>query len=212
LRFDQKKWPPPAEGKPFGLIIFILCILILIFLIMTRAMADKLTEEQIAEFKQAFSLFYKDGDGTVTTKDLGTVMRSLAKVLQRPSCRTWATRTRGKIMMMRMRGGCDDDADAMMIMTVTMRMMMGMWWWWWWWCVIFIFPEAPVVFVFSEIHLTKIPVAGDLLLGASAKGETMAVVVWKKAYFLKKKAWEHEFVKNPTLKKSSIWFSWKSSF
>ncbi|KAK2168373.1 hypothetical protein LSH36_17g04049 [Paralvinella palmiformis] len=39
--------------------------------------ADQLTEEQIAEFKEAFSLFDKDGDGTITTKELGTVMRSL---------------------------------------------------------------------------------------------------------------------------------------
>nr|UPU99500.1 jGCaMP8f [synthetic construct] len=38
---------------------------------------DQLTEEQIAEFKEAFSLFDKDGDGTITTKELGTVMRSL---------------------------------------------------------------------------------------------------------------------------------------
>ena len=42
-------------------------------------MADNLTEEQIAEFKEAFSLFDKDGDGTITTKELGTVMRSLGQ-------------------------------------------------------------------------------------------------------------------------------------
>ena len=44
-------------------------------------MADQLTEEQIAEFKEAFSLFDKDGDGngTITTKELGTVMRSLGQ-------------------------------------------------------------------------------------------------------------------------------------
>jgi len=30
-----------------------------------------LTEEYIAEFKEAFSLFDKDGDGTITTKELG---------------------------------------------------------------------------------------------------------------------------------------------
>lgn len=41
--------------------------------------ADQLTEEQVAEFKEAFSLFDKDGDGTVTTKELGTVMRSLGQ-------------------------------------------------------------------------------------------------------------------------------------
>ena len=40
-------------------------------------MAEALTEEQISEFKEAFALFDKDGDGTITTKELGTVMRSL---------------------------------------------------------------------------------------------------------------------------------------
>ncbi len=43
------------------------------------AMVEQLTEEQIAEFKEAFSLFDKDGDGTITTKELGTVMRSLGQ-------------------------------------------------------------------------------------------------------------------------------------
>uniref|UniRef100_A0A2K5JHR2 EF-hand domain-containing protein n=1 Tax=Colobus angolensis palliatus TaxID=336983 RepID=A0A2K5JHR2_COLAP len=42
-------------------------------------MADQLTEEQIAEFKEAFSLFDKDGDGTITTKELGAVLRSLVQ-------------------------------------------------------------------------------------------------------------------------------------
>lgn len=39
-------------------------------------MTDHLTEEQIAEFKEAFQIFDKDGDGLITTKELGTVMRS----------------------------------------------------------------------------------------------------------------------------------------
>ena len=55
-----------------------------------------MTEEQIAEFKEAFSLFDKDGDGTIRIKEfgmkffsfsdmylpkysLGTVMRSLGQ-------------------------------------------------------------------------------------------------------------------------------------
>jgi len=42
-------------------------------------MADQLSEEQISEFKEAFSLFDKDGDGTITTIELGTVMRSLGQ-------------------------------------------------------------------------------------------------------------------------------------
>ena len=42
-------------------------------------MADQLSNEQISEFKEAFSLFDKDGDGTITTKELGTVMRSLGQ-------------------------------------------------------------------------------------------------------------------------------------
>ncbi|WZZ90535.1 hypothetical protein YC2023_119114 [Brassica napus] len=61
-------------------------------------MADQLTDDQISEFKEAFSLFDKDGDGMlspqifvpfivrlgvvsgcITTKELGTVMRSLGQ-------------------------------------------------------------------------------------------------------------------------------------
>lgn len=40
-------------------------------------MAEQYTEEQIAEFKEAFSLFDKDGDGTIDNEELGTVLRSL---------------------------------------------------------------------------------------------------------------------------------------
>ncbi len=42
-------------------------------------MADQLTEEQIAEFKEVFSFFDKNGDGTISTKELGTVMRVLGQ-------------------------------------------------------------------------------------------------------------------------------------
>ena len=44
-----------------------------------RGGAEQLTEDQISEFKEAFSLFDKEGDGTITTKELGTVMRSLGQ-------------------------------------------------------------------------------------------------------------------------------------
>mgnify|MGYP003706259639 CR=1 FL=1 len=33
-------------------------------------MTNQLTEEQISEFKEAFALFDKDGDGTITTQEL----------------------------------------------------------------------------------------------------------------------------------------------
>ncbi|KAJ0803014.1 putative EF-hand domain-containing protein [Helianthus annuus] len=45
----------------------------------STTMADQLTDDQISEFKEAFSLFDKDGDGCITTKELGTVMRSLGQ-------------------------------------------------------------------------------------------------------------------------------------
>ena len=33
----------------------------------------------VSEFKEAFSIFDKDGDGTISTKELGIVMRSLGE-------------------------------------------------------------------------------------------------------------------------------------
>lgn len=38
-----------------------------------------LTDEQIADFREAFSLFDKDGDGTISAKELGIVIRSLGQ-------------------------------------------------------------------------------------------------------------------------------------
>ncbi len=40
---------------------------------------DSLTPDQIQEIKDAFSLFDKDGDGSITTKEIGTVMKSLGQ-------------------------------------------------------------------------------------------------------------------------------------
>jgi calmodulin len=40
---------------------------------------SQLTAEQKQEFKEAFSLFDKDGDGTISTTELGTVMRALGQ-------------------------------------------------------------------------------------------------------------------------------------
>lgn len=58
-------------------------------------MADQLNEEQIAEFKEAFALFDKNGDGSITTKVRLLPRRSWARscvrsarTLLRPNCRT----------------------------------------------------------------------------------------------------------------------------
>ena len=39
----------------------------------------RLLYDYLTEFREAFSLFDKDGDGTITTKELGTVMKSLGQ-------------------------------------------------------------------------------------------------------------------------------------
>ena len=45
------------------------------------SIVDNLTDEQIIEFREAFQAFDKDGNGSITTKELGTVMRSLGQNL-----------------------------------------------------------------------------------------------------------------------------------
>merc|ERR1711935_459948 len=47
----------------------------------TSTMADQLTEEQIAEFKEAFSLFDKDGNGFISAAELRHVMTNLGEKL-----------------------------------------------------------------------------------------------------------------------------------
>ena len=38
---------------------------------------EQLSEEQINECRETFKMFDKDGDGTITAKELGVVMRQL---------------------------------------------------------------------------------------------------------------------------------------
>ena len=42
-------------------------------------MVSQLSEEQVAEFREAFSPFARDGDRPFTTRDLGALMRSLGQ-------------------------------------------------------------------------------------------------------------------------------------
>lgn len=44
-----------------------------------KVMAQKISSDKEAEFKEAFSFFDRDGDGTISVKELGTVMRSLGE-------------------------------------------------------------------------------------------------------------------------------------
>ena len=46
-----------------------------------NSVIDNLTDEQVIEFREAFQAFDKDGNGSITTKELGTVMRSLGQNL-----------------------------------------------------------------------------------------------------------------------------------
>ncbi len=40
-----------------------------------------MNESEIAELREAFALFDSDGDGTITTDELGNVMKSLGRKL-----------------------------------------------------------------------------------------------------------------------------------
>jgi len=44
---------------------------------MSSTVIGDLTDVQVAEFKEAFNLFDRDGDGAISTDEVGTVMRSL---------------------------------------------------------------------------------------------------------------------------------------
>ncbi|KAF3456922.1 hypothetical protein FNV43_RR01576 [Rhamnella rubrinervis] len=50
---------------------------VVVHLLLGPVSKDLLSEEQIVEFKEAFCLFDKDGDGCITIEELATVIRSL---------------------------------------------------------------------------------------------------------------------------------------
>lgn len=42
-------------------------------------MVQNLSEKQLQQYKEVFAIFDKDGDGEITAKELGTVMRALGQ-------------------------------------------------------------------------------------------------------------------------------------
>ena len=44
-----------------------------------RSSALKVSKEELSMYQTMFSMFDKDGDGTIDTKELGTLLRSLGK-------------------------------------------------------------------------------------------------------------------------------------
>lgn len=42
-------------------------------------MSRTFTEEQVSDFREAFNMFVKDSNNSLSTKELGTVMRSLGQ-------------------------------------------------------------------------------------------------------------------------------------
>ena len=48
--------------------LFIIVVVVVVVVMSASVSVDDLTDVQVAEFKEAFELFDKDGDGTITTK------------------------------------------------------------------------------------------------------------------------------------------------
>ncbi|XP_028394071.1 calmodulin-like [Dendronephthya gigantea] len=51
-------------------------------------MAGKFTDQELLEYWQAFSVFDVDGDGTISTEELGNVMKSLGQNLTQEEIQT----------------------------------------------------------------------------------------------------------------------------
>lgn len=49
------------------------------FTVMAQNLSSKFTEEQLDELKEAFAVYDMNRDGSITTRELGTVMRQLGQ-------------------------------------------------------------------------------------------------------------------------------------
>eukprot|EP00948_MAST-09A_sp_MAST-9A-sp1_P000616 g616.t1 len=54
----------------------------------SRGFVDQLSENHIAELREAFALFDRDGDGTISVDELGTVVSSLGQVASQEDLET----------------------------------------------------------------------------------------------------------------------------
>ena len=80
-QYPQQPGMPGLPGQPYKPEICNSCKQPV--LIKKPLFSAKLTIQQIEEFKECFQMFDKDGDGTINTSELGTVMRSLGTFLIR---------------------------------------------------------------------------------------------------------------------------------
>jgi hypothetical protein len=60
---------------------------------LAEAVGRKIAEDTLQEYREAFSVFDQDGDGTISTSELGTVMKTLGQEMSEEELRQTIART-----------------------------------------------------------------------------------------------------------------------